>query len=189
LSSSRIKPIYNMKILYLILAIAFTSCFTSKGLIVPPKSQYPTTPIIITSSNQFDVVWDKLIDLFAQKGLSIKIIDRSSGLIISEKTMLTHTTERNNGTLKDSLAFTVGPRHYDKNTKKYNNYYFSAVGEWNVRLKKADNGGTLINVNLVNIEAQPYVPGSLSNQSVAYLPASACRTTGVFEKIISDIIK
>src|SRR4051794_29287137 len=70
------------------------------------------------TDHSFDQVWDKLIDLFAEKGLPIKIIDRSSGLIISERSILSTTIERKDGTLKYANAFIVIPQVYDPNSRK-----------------------------------------------------------------------
>jgi hypothetical protein len=52
-------------------------------------------------------------------------------------------------------------------------------GDWNIRIKENETGGTLINVNLVNIKSQDLATD---------LYASS-KSTGVFEKTISDQIK
>ena len=75
------------------------SCASTKINVIPLKGTYPVTPIQITTEKKFDEVWEKLVDVFAQKGLSIKIIDRSSGLIVSDRSLLTATVENNDGSL------------------------------------------------------------------------------------------
>lgn len=168
--------------------LLITSCSPK---ITAPKGNYPKPPIVIHSDKAVDKVWDNLIDFFAQKGLSIKIIDRSSGLIISEKTLLTYAVEDKKGQLKNTSAFVVLPRICPPGSDE-SITPSSVTGEWNVRVK-ADGAGTSINVNLLNFlpiygrsgtdalyfsRAYNKNPGSFSGQ-----------TTGVFEKTIADIIK
>ena len=97
-----------MKLLIRILVITtlLSSCAPTK--IIQLQGQYPSTPMIFNSEKSFDKVWDNLVDVFAQKGLSIKIIDRSSGLIISGKAILSATMEDKNGKPKNPEAFIAG---------------------------------------------------------------------------------
>ena len=76
-----------MKCLLFASMLFIVGCVSTK--VIPIKGTYPETPIVISSTKSFDQAWDRLVDIFAQKGLSIKIIDRSSGLIISTKSELT----------------------------------------------------------------------------------------------------
>ena len=97
-----------MKKLLLIISVSLLTSCASK--VIPLKGSYPTTPIEITSTKSFDDVWDNLVDMFAQKGLSIKIIDRSSGLIVSDRSKLSTTIENKKGGLQDPTAFIVVPK-------------------------------------------------------------------------------
>lgn len=155
-----------------------TSCFTIKT--IPLKGTYQETPIIIMSDNNKDVVWDKLIDFFAQKGLSIKIIDRSSGLITSEETQLTWTHEDKKGKVKWPQAWVAIPM---KNMSGTIINPESVSGEWNVRIKATADNRTSINVNIVNIRR-----GDRYDKSISYT-ISAGRSTGIFEQIIASAIK
>src|SRR5262245_16159442 len=125
--------------------------------------EYPEPPIEIKSEKTFDQVWDNLVDLFAQKGLSIRIIDKSSGLIISDKSSLPVTIENSKGHAVDATAYIVVPKYQDENTHKmtsvtgriYNpvtkkREYNPAFGDWNVRVRKLE-AGCLINVNITNM--------------------------------------
>jgi uncharacterized lipoprotein len=169
----------------LFFSLLFISCAMPKPIAL--KGNYTTDPKVIETDTEFDKVWDKLIDLFSQKGLSIKIIDRSSGLIISERAALPSTTEKNDGTLKDPGAFAVVPKKYDRYAKKFFPVHEEITGEWNVRIKKAGDK-TSINVNIVNIrgESSVYSGGAIRSIEVS---CSSCRSTGYFERIISEIIK
>jgi hypothetical protein len=73
----------------------------------PLKGQYPTTPIIGYSDKSFDKVWDNIKGLFSQKGIFIKSIDRSSGLIIFTQSALSATYENKKGEPYNRNAFVV----------------------------------------------------------------------------------
>lgn len=186
-----------MKYLIIVFAIIATSCTASKP--IPLSGNYTQTPIVIQSANSFDVTWDKLIDIFAQQGLAIKLIDRSSGLIVSEKSKLTSTIENKDGSLARPLAFIAVPSvmefskrvpisgyfkpgPYAKESQiKYNDVY----GDWNVRIKKTETGST-INVNINNVMYESY-----NANAKIYVPTAlyGYKSTGIFEKQLADLIK
>lgn len=171
-----------MKKLFFLSTILFlTSCTAIR--ITPLKGTYPQTPIIYYSDKSFDKVWDNIIDLFAQKGLSIRIIDRSSGLIISTQSPLSWAYEDKKGILKNPKADVAIPLMYNPNS---NNSLTptSVTGEWNIRIK-AQDGKTSINVNLVNITRTQAI---LGHPEQTYTVANG-KTTGNFERFIYGIIK
>ena len=106
-----------MKLAFYLLVI--TSLLGCSSKIIPLSGKYPNEPFQAKTSKNFQTVWDNLIDLFAQKGLSIKIIDKSSGLITSERTILTTTVEKKNGKLLNPLAYIVVPQIYEPGPDKY----------------------------------------------------------------------
>ena len=192
-----------MKLLIKILVVTtiLSSCAPTK--IIQLQGQYPSTPMIFNSDKSFDKVWDNLVDVFAQKGLSIKIIDRSSGLIISGKAMLSATMEDKNGKPKNPDAFIAVPS-YMKDGKRYPVTASSSLigpyatqkqidainstpvyGEWNVRIK-SNGSGTTINVNILNVTYDVY-NSTLKTNVESML--STFKSTGVFEKQLSDLIK
>ncbi|MEJ7739596.1 MAG: hypothetical protein WKF97_19400 [Chitinophagaceae bacterium] len=152
--------------------------------ITPLKGLYSDKPFEIVSDKSKDRVWDKLIDFFAQKGLSIKIIDRRSGLIISDKSALTWTFEDSKGKLINPSAWIVIEKTVDPGPNKVIKPS-SVAGDWNVRIKDLPNNKTVINVNLVNIRAKRE---SVSKYGISEYEIKAL-STGNFEKLISDIIK
>lgn len=157
----------------MIVATFLIGCATQ---VVPLVGNYSDVPYAINSTKPVDTVWSNIIDLFATKGLAIKIIDKSSGLITSEETRLTFTTEDYSGNLNDKSAFVV----VTKMSQGGITYSAQTVtGEWNIRVKP-NEGGTLINVNLVNIKGY--------YQNTPLSPFTG-KSTGVFEKTIADIIK
>jgi hypothetical protein len=183
-----------MKRLILIVLI-FASCSVKN---YPLKGTYPSTPMVFTSSNSFETTWDKLVDVFAQKGLTIKLIDKSSGLIVSANSSMPASAEDVNGNLIDPTAFIAVPSWkfagkrqavsgqiftgYGKNQKTRFNDVF---GEWNVRVKPTANGST-INVNITNVNYSQY--DAKTKRDILH-PLSEYHTTGVFEKELADLIR
>lgn len=191
-----------MKLLIVaVLLISLISCSTK---IYPVKGTYTSPPVTFTSPNSFDVVWDKMVDMFAQKGFAIKIIDRSSGLIISNGKMPV-TVEGKDGSLEIKDAFVVVPSmkmigggvavqgkyvastgwHYDNIKKKNIVVNNPIIGEWNVRIKS--NGvGCTININIVNTfteDVTTYDGKFFRGHSVDV------QSTGYFENYIFEKIK
>lgn len=188
----------NRLLLFLLASVILGSCSPTK--VYKVKGDYPETPIKIHSSKSFDEVWENLVDLFAQKGLAIRTIDKNSGLIVSEKSRLPVTVEDDKGKLKDSTAFIVVPKYRDAYTHKlvpvsgqwYNRSIdkminYDAEGDWNVILKKTDTG-CLINVNITNLSYTNRVSAN-SRKPDQVVALSSGRTTGVFENLIADSIK
>lgn len=166
-----------------IIILFFTiGCSISKSTL---KGKYQETPFQIESSKSFEETWSKLIDLFAQKGLSIKIIDKSSGLITSEKTSFLSSYTYENEQIKPNNpnAFIIlakvsyGGRVYAPTT---------LTGEWNVRIKQAE-GKTIINVNLVNIIALFEAPSSKYSRGETV--EMHAKSTGVFERLIAEQLR
>ena len=109
-----------MRKLYILIAsFIFCSC-TPK--VIALKGTYPDKPFELSVDKSKDAVWDNIIDFFATKGLSIKLIDRSSGLIVSEKTALVWSYENSKGQLEKPSAWVVIPKLIDPRNPK-------AIGE------------------------------------------------------------
>lgn len=182
-----------MKQLALVFALSLLLSCSAK--VIPVQGSYPEPPITYRSEKPFTEVWDKLIDMYAQNGLSIKLIDRSSGLIISDNSAITATWEDKNGKLYHPEANIVTPKSYNSLAQSqvgitqtvYNKSSLKKPsvlrGEWNVRLKEIQ-GGTLINVNLVNVTYS-----SLEGKVSVVKNLGAYKSTGKFEKLIADYIK
>lgn len=170
------------KLFAILLLFTFYSCGVK---IVPLKGHYLDKPYEIATEKNFDQVWDKVVDFFSQKGLYIRLIDRTSGLIVSGKSQLIWTYERKNGLPLNSNAWVVVEKQIDKSTGDILKPYV-VYGDWNVRIKSLPDGRTNINVNLVNILAK-----RLSNNPA--FPTEEVEieavSTGNFEKLIADYLK
>jgi hypothetical protein len=173
----------TMFLLFLV-SIVFMGC---SATLIGVKSDYQNKPFEIYSDKSQDEVWNKILELFSTKGISIRLIDKSSGLIISDKTSFTgySTVEDDNGIPKNPSAFVVCDKaHYTINT--YEPYL--VTGEWNIRVA-SKNDKTLININLLNIQCK-YRDMSVfiaTGKEIDILGSG--KSTGVFEKTIADYIK
>lgn len=169
---------------YIFILLVFYSCTPFR--VMPLKNTYAEKPFEQTVNKSKEVVWENIIDFFAKNGLSIKIIDKSSGLIISDKTTLKWTYELKDGKLEFPHAWVAVPKVINTGNNMPQKY-LSVFGDWNVRIKETTEG-TLINVNLVNINCftNTYQLGSTSPASV---PVQGVKSTGVFEKMIYDNMK
>jgi len=178
-----------MNIRTLLLAIGASSlfsCYSTKTIAL--KGKYPTPPIITMSQKSFDEIWSNTVDFFAQHGIPIKLIDKASGIIVSEKTKLDWSFEDKTGKL-------IHPRAYvalNKTTDDVTGRAFvpeEVTGEWNIRIKPTDKG-TLINVNLYDIYATyGRVYYSEYTHGVIQPIKTDGYTTGIFEKTLEDAVK
>ena len=77
--------------------------------ITPLKRDYSKIHNTFYTDMPKDEVWGKIVELFSTNGLGISLIDKSSGLIVSNKTDFTNTTttEMPNGDLVDNKAYIV----------------------------------------------------------------------------------
>lgn len=153
------------------------------------EGKYLDAPYQITSTKSFDQVWTNIIDFFATKGISIKVIDRSSGLIVSEKTSFKNSYSfEEKGKPKNPNAYIVLSAIEVNGVELHPQ---TITAEWNIRIKTNDKGGTIVNVNMTNIQANYYqapVRGTYLSQQERNYDFDG-KSTGVFEKTISDQVK
>lgn len=164
-------------------------CLTFNGcapVSIPLKGNYGAV-YTINSERDFDKVWSSIIDIFAQNGISIGVIDKSSGLITSGQTSLlsSYTFEDDNGNLKNNNAWIVVQK---LNLAGQEIRPTILLCSWNVRIKKTDNNKTLINVNLTLDNVQGQGRNGYGQSMGQYYPMEA-KSTRVFEKIIAEQIK
>src|SRR4051812_9290091 len=95
---------YQKTLIGLFLISTLISC---SNKVIPLKNNYSNGNFESISQRPKDQVWDNIIDMFTKKGLSIRIIDRSSGLIISNETRLPWTFETKAGKLEKPTAWVV----------------------------------------------------------------------------------
>src|SRR5689334_10194727 len=100
------------KISFIACLALFVSCSVKT---IPIKGTYLKPPYTDTTTIAKEQAWDKIIDFFAQNGLSIKIIDKSSGLIISDNTAVPASYETKLGIPEKKDAWIVVPKRIDPN--------------------------------------------------------------------------
>jgi hypothetical protein len=176
-----------MKFSLTVALMAFlSSCTTTK--IIGIKGRYPEPPIITNSDRSFEKVWEKTVDYFAEHGIPIKIIDKSSGLIISDKTKLTWSFEKKDGSLFCNNCYVVLQQIMDN---MHGKPFAPTVvtGEWNIRIKNSGDGSS-INVNLYNIEATygTYYYSTYTHNIISPIKVEG-KTTGIFEKTFEEAVK
>lgn len=170
----------------ILLLLLITGLFSCSPVVTPFKGNYGET-FNITSDKSVDEVWSNIIDIFAQKGVSIGVIDKNSGLITSGQTsfLSSYTFEDDNGNLKDNNAFVV----VKKLSMAGQQIKPSIIlGSWNVRLKKTADNKTNINVNLIVDNVQGQYRNMDGRYVGEYYPLEA-KSTHVFEKFIAEQIR
>lgn len=163
-----------------LIAIIFSSCFPVRFSTL--KGNYPEKPMIFYSSRPVDSVWSSLIDYVAQSGYRVTAIDKSSGLLMSTMDSIKWTFE-NEQMLpnKPDRYVVVGMITVGGNTIRPD----KVKGDWNVRIKPNANGGTSINVNLLNLQGWVTERTRQGNNTLIF----DCRSTGSFERMIAEAIK
>lgn len=175
------KKIYFFTIAILL----FCSCSYKT---IPLKNNYSNGNFEEYSIKSVDEVWSNIIEFFAKGGISIKIIDKSSGLIVSDKTEMTWTYENKKGELVNPEAWLVIAKLIDPANQKPVKPE-SINGEWNIRIKQSGEK-TLININLVNPTYSTYRVSGGVRSLVAYnFKKGLFQSTGEFEKWIYETIK
>lgn len=168
----------------LIISLTLTSCGSIKA--IPIKGTYLEKPFIVYTDKTIDEVWSKVIDIFATKGITIKIIDKASGLIVTEdySFLKSYTFETVTGKPANPNAMVVCSRIV--NGLGDHMIPEKITGSWNVRVK-SENGKTVININITNLVASRYFPPSqYTVKQTLYLDV---KSTGKFEEQIAEMIK
>ncbi|MEX6689244.1 hypothetical protein QTN47_17170 [Danxiaibacter flavus] len=153
---------------------------------VPLKNTYDTKPFEVVSKSDFETVWGRVIEMFAKQGIGIKIIDKSSGLIVAENTAAPVTTEDKNGNLLNPKAWAVIQKIYDPASGKY---LYAKEGniEWNIFVKRNQDSTTTVNINLINVSniSSFYAVGNTS-VNLSKTNRSRAISTKVFEKQVAE---
>lgn len=163
----------------IILIAALNSCMVQQKPLTPVSSE----TIVVESNLSKEKVWEKLVDYMATKGFNIKIIDKQSGLVVSEDYSFSNnqTHADKNGNLLDSSAYVIV-----RDGKPAENI----LGQANIRIKDGINGGSIINVNIVNLRASSvrYVYNGMYNSKKEVITYAPVASSQVFEKFLAKKI-
>lgn len=154
---------------------AFSSC-VSPTKVVPLKGKYQEVAVKSKVDKSFSQVWDSVIDLIASQGISVKLIDKASGLVLVDKSSFVGmiTFEGKNGAILDPKSWIVSERMATEFQSEVSLY--KASGEWNMRVKELSPGVTEVSVKVHSIEAK----------KLEY--SLEAKSTGNFEKWILDAL-
>jgi hypothetical protein len=160
-------------ILFLFLASCLQSCVTIGTIGI--KGKYQEGPVKREFNHSYDETWNKVIDFISDIGLNVKMVDKGSGLVISDPTSFTGKTsvEDKAGKILNSEAFIVTSRTNDPNVA---NPIRSATASYNLRVKETGPGKSVVSVLLYNIT----VTGIVDTYT------HKGKSTGNFEKWILD---
>ena len=160
---------------FLLITLILQSCAYKA---VPLKGTYQNGVVKSKVDLSFERTWEKVIDMIASTGVSVKMIDKSSGLIIGESGSFWQlvTIEDKRGKIMNPEFFIVRERMPTESKP----LPFNAIATWNLRVKSLDNASSVISVKLHTIRIER--------------PASALQfkglSTGNFEKwMIDEIVK
>jgi hypothetical protein len=165
-----------MKKLFLVIAACglLASCLSTKQI----SGSY-TPANHVESELSYNEVWSRIIDFFAVNGITISVMDKSSGLIVAGKMDFTGrgTVEGSDGQLLNKSAYIVTERIRMNGVEiTPNDRGWTLTGDWNVRIKPSGDK-TSINVNLNNIYSNS--PFGRTN----------AKSTGFFENQLIEILK
>ena len=169
------------KLFTLILVAAILQSCSPIFKIIPLKGKYDKSNTFYFEKSQ-DEVWNGLMKVMVQKGLSIKSFERASGVLFGDDTYsMTKTYEDDKGQLMQNDAYIVTEKEFDGNTT---HIPYAVNAKWNI-LVYQQNGKTALYINLFDIfSSSSFSPNGITN--LGYYKAVS---TGNFEKMIADSIK
>lgn len=164
-----------MKKVLLVAAIAYLnfSCVTLG--VIGIKGKYQEGPVRMIVEDSYENTWDMVIDFISDIGLNVKMVDKNSGLVISDPTSFTglSSVEDRNGVILNKDAYIVTSRTNDPNVK---NPIKSVDASYNLRVKAIDDKKSSVSILLYNIRVQ-------GNNDL--FPHKG-KSTGNFEKWVLD---
>ncbi len=157
------------------LLIAITALFLSSCGSMKLVGNYPSNNHFAETDLSLEQVWTRIIDFFAISGVPIKLIDKASGLIVSEEISFKDSyTIEEKGLPVDLNALVVVPNGYNSMLILSGG---EMLGSWNVRIKPTENK-TIVNVNMTNLSCYS-TSYSLFGVTKTSIPIAS---TGVWEK-------
>lgn len=189
LYSNLIFPHMKTKIYHIVWTLAAICCLSScSPRVYGLRGNYAVVPSIETTSS-FDDVWDRVIDFFAENNIPIATLEKASGIIVANGVNISESlisVENQQGEILDKHAWFVFP--YERFVYPYEYIGGKVQCSFNVRVRKQDNGRTLITINLGGISGHKLVlMKSLMPQITE--KAAPCYSTGKFEESLLNLFK
>lgn len=143
------------------------------------KGSYEDKAFVGYSKKPVPEVWDNLITFVTKEGLDVKVVDKNSGLMISERTSYVESScaERKGKPFAPEKYIVTS--HVGSRPDKFTPSRLTAA--WNARIRQSDNGETEVTIRLSGIQAYYGI-----GQAERKLEAHSLQN---FEKIIFESIR
>lgn len=163
-----------MKKLILVLLLISATLQSCTVKTFPLKGKYQEGSVKSKINSPFEEAWESVIDLIAETGISVKLIDKSSGLIIADALSFRDmiTTEDDRAKIVDPAAYIVRERTNNEFDPRLGPK--DAIATWNLRVKKDSDATSIVSINLHSIRIEK-----------AEVPLQG-KSTGNFEKWLID---
>ncbi len=141
----------------------------------------PIDPVVITVNLPKEQVWQRVMDLFVGNSIPIKLMDKSSGLIQSERLGLgSHYALKH---ADDSFAWALCDAVKSPEGDSF--YFFPQVinTELQVYVRETADGKVLLSLNLMNMMASSHDPNTGNDRDFAI------QSTKRLENIIGNYLK
>lgn len=165
----------KINILLLTVGLLLTACSTSKTML---DNRYAAQKSF-TIQQDFDHVWDNVIDFFAENGIMVTNVEKASGFITANQVVFTnnYTVENKNDKRYNPNAYFVIPNvKFDK---------IEITANFNVRVRKNDDNTVTVSINLPNLK------GEISKKDIwigrIITNDIEVASTGVFEQMLFDM--
>jgi len=168
-----------MKNIYLlILLISIQSC----ARIVPLEGKYQEVPVKSLFDASFEKTWEAVIDFISDTGQEVQLIDKASGLIISDmqgSSGMSLSNEDKKGVLINKNAVIAVDR-LSSDYPKTNLTAHIATSTWTIRIKELKNKSLEVST-LVHVKRVERIVGK-------YVFKYNGKSTGNFERYLLDEI-
>lgn len=169
-------------------SVILTSCYTQRVVYNFTPVQFQKKEIIPSST---DDVWASVVDILSEAGISIDIIDKGSGLIMTGRYYFKPSFQAEDGTLFNDADIAVQYANYCKNAAGAP-ASMRASAKWNIRVRADKEQRTVVTINITDI-----TPEVLETRYSGYVPYNTwikhpelqASSTGRFEKQVINLIK
>ena len=180
------KNLFSTVALVVALLLLGSCATTQQGI----RGFYAPTNVV-TTDLEYEKVWSKVIDFFAESSIPIGVLDKSSGLITATSVSFGNkhvSVENKYGEIINPEAWFVVP--YFKGMTVVGG---RAECSFNVRVKALENGKTTIQINLNNLvgyyDVQYFNSMTLRKEIIRNTYPRECQSTGKFEYALLNYLK
>ncbi len=171
-----------------LIVFSFISCITTVPAKVFLNEEFTFKSSCLNSNiyeKDYNIIWSSVVDFFAENNLNIKIIEKESGLIVSERNVLPSEYVTTNIPIKKTYMAV----QFNKGLK-VDGTGMRCSAEWNVRVIKVEDNKTKVVVNIGNpiVELNMIKGAYPSIYTVWEKSDLLSTTTGNFENFIFSYV-